>query len=150
MPLLLLRVAVFLLGGQQRRGKIYSRISITSVSLSWSRCKNADWWRLEGGETFIFCGAKNPELFTLTPFFLLVLRLPDCKHQLISVQGFKLDPSCRRQIQNSFVIHSQHQHWELQMPNVRWDCKTQVLQFFLQYCYSAILKVELHCSSIVK
>ena len=55
----------------------------------------------------------------------------------------------------------EHQHWGLQMPNVRriwhfkpqstqiWNCKTQVLQFFLQYCYNAILKVELHCSSIV-
>ena len=30
------------------------------------------------------------------------------------------------------------------------ECKTQVLQIFLQYCYSAILKIELHCSSIVK
>ena len=29
-------------------------------------------------------------------------------------------------------------------------CKNQVLQKNLQYCYSAILKVELHCSSIVK
>ena len=31
-----------------------------------------------------------------------------------------------------------------------WDCKTQVLQIFLQYCYNAILKVEFHCSNIVK
>ena len=29
-------------------------------------------------------------------------------------------------------------------------CKTQVLQIFLQYCYSAILSLELHCSNIVK
>ena len=29
-------------------------------------------------------------------------------------------------------------------------CKNQVLQKNLQYCYSAILKVELHCSSFVK
>ena len=31
-----------------------------------------------------------------------------------------------------------------------WDCKTQVLQIFLQYCYNAILKVKLHYSSILQ
>ena len=31
-----------------------------------------------------------------------------------------------------------------------WDCKTQILLIFLQYYYSAILPLELHCSSIVK
>ena len=30
------------------------------------------------------------------------------------------------------------------------ELQTQKLQIFLQYCYSAILHVELHCSSIVK
>ena len=30
------------------------------------------------------------------------------------------------------------------------NCKGKYCKFFLQYCYSAILKVELHCSSIVK
>ena len=30
------------------------------------------------------------------------------------------------------------------------ECKTQVLQNFLQYCYSAILPLELHCSTILK
>ena len=34
-------------------------------------------------------------------------------------------------------------------PHIR-TCKNQVLQKNLQYCYSVILKVELHCSSIVK
>ena len=34
-------------------------------------------------------------------------------------------------------------------PHIR-SCKNQVLQKNLQYCYSVILKVELHCSSIVK
>ena len=30
------------------------------------------------------------------------------------------------------------------------ECKIQILQIFLQYCYSAILKVELHYSTILK
>ena len=28
--------------------------------------------------------------------------------------------------------------------------RDKILIFFLQYCYSAILKIELHCSSIAK
>ena len=31
-----------------------------------------------------------------------------------------------------------------------WDCKNQVLQIFLQYCFSVIVKIELHCSNILK
>lgn len=53
----------------------------------------------------LFLGPKTQK-YTLTLFFLLVLKLPDHKHQLISVQSFKLEPSCWGQIQNSFVIHS--------------------------------------------
>ena len=30
------------------------------------------------------------------------------------------------------------------------NCKGKYCNFFLQYCYSTILKIELHCSSIVK
>lgn len=123
MPLLLLRVTVFLLGGHQR-GRIYSHISIKSVSLSWSRCGYSDWWRLESGETSTFFGAKNPEIFTLTLFFLLVLRLPDHKHQLISVQSFKLEPSCWGQIQNSFVIRSQSPENAKNKEKKRWYKET--------------------------
>ena len=30
------------------------------------------------------------------------------------------------------------------------NCKGKYCNFFLQYCYSTILKIELHCSSIIK